>query len=141
MPEAPRKSKFGLNLRGYLLAGILTVAPLAAVWLVFNFLLGILSAAGKPIATPLARAAEQRWPALMPWLQEPWIQWLSAVIAAVLVLYVVGAISSRVIGAKLFGLFERIVERIPLVDTTYNATKTGRCPSPQAGKLPARGAA
>jgi uncharacterized membrane protein len=123
MPEASRKSKFGLNLRGYLLAGILTVAPLAAVWLVFNFLLGILSAAGRPLATPLARAAEQRWPALAPWLQEQWIQWLSAVMVALLVLYAVGATSSRVIGAKLFELFERIVERIPLVDTIYNATK------------------
>jgi uncharacterized membrane protein len=42
---------------------------------------------------------------------------------ALLVLYAVGATSSRVIGAKLFELFERIVERIPLVDTIYNATK------------------
>jgi uncharacterized membrane protein len=93
------------------------------VWLVFNFLLGILSAAGRPIATPLARAAEQRWPALTSWLQEPWVQWLSAVVVALLALYAIGAITSRVIGAKLFGLFERIVERIPLVDTIYNATK------------------
>ena len=123
MPEALRKSKFGVNVRGYLLAGILTIAPLAAVWLVFNFLLGILSGAGRPLATPLARAAEQRWPALTPWLQEPWIQWLSAVLLALFVLYAIGATSSRVIGAKLFELFERIVERIPLVDTIYNATK------------------
>jgi uncharacterized membrane protein len=71
----------------------------------------------------LARAAEQRWPALAPWLQEPWIQWLSAVLVALLVLYAIGATSSRVIGEKLFELFERIVERIPLVDTIYNATK------------------
>lgn len=123
MPVPPPKPRPVLNIQGYLLAGILTVTPLAAVWLVFNFLLGILSTAGKPIATPLVRGAEQRWPALTPWLQEPWIQWLSAVLAALLVLYAVGAVSSRVIGAKLFGLFERIVERIPLVDTIYNATK------------------
>jgi uncharacterized membrane protein len=123
LAEAKPGSAFGLNIRGYLLAGILTIAPMAAVWLVFNFLLGVLSAAGRPLAAPLAKAAGQRWPFLIPWLQEPWIQWLTAVIVALVVLYVIGAISSRVVGAKLFQLFERLVERIPLVDTIYNATK------------------
>src|ERR1041385_2384198 len=124
MPDEPaRKSRSPLNIRGYLLAGILTITPLAAVWLVFNFLLGILFTAGRPLATPLARGMQERWPALGPWLQEPWIQWLFAVFVALLVLYAIGAITSRVIGAKLFELFERVVERIPLVDTIYNATK------------------
>jgi uncharacterized membrane protein len=124
MPQdTARKPKLGLNIKAYLFAGILVITPLAAVWLVFNFLLGILYGAGRPLATPLARAAEHRWPQLAPWLQEPWIQWLIAVFVALLVLYAIGAITSRVIGAKLLELFERIVERIPLVDTIYNATK------------------
>ena len=117
------KSGFSLNIRGYLLAGILTITPLAAVWLVFNFLLGILSAAGAPLARPLAVAAQERWPQLGPWLAESWVQWLVAVLVSLLVLYAIGAITSRVIGARLFALFERVVERIPLVDTIYNATK------------------
>jgi uncharacterized membrane protein len=121
MPQ--RKSEFSLNIRGYLLAGILTITPLAAVWLVFNFLLGILSAAGAPLAGPLARATQERWPQLGPWLAEPWVQWLVAVLVSLVVLYAIGAVTSRVIGARLFALFERVVERIPLVDTIYNATK------------------
>lgn len=121
MPQ--RKSEFSLNIRGYLLAGILTITPLAAVWLVFNFLLGILSAAGAPLARPLAQAAQERWPQFGPWLQEPWVQWLVAVLVSLVVLYAIGAVTSRVIGARLFALFERVVERIPLVDTIYNATK------------------
>jgi uncharacterized membrane protein len=121
MPQ--RKSGLSLNVRGYLLAGILTITPLAAVWLVFNFLLGILSSAGAPLARPLAMAAQERWPQLGPWLREPWVQWLVAVLVSLAVLYAIGAVTSRVIGAKLFELFERVVERIPLVDTIYNATK------------------
>lgn len=119
----PRKRSFSLNIQGTLLAGILTVTPLAAVWLVFNFLLGILSGAGAPLARALGHAAQERWPQLGPWLAEPWVQWLVAVIVSLVVLYAIGAITSRVIGARLFALFERIVERIPLVDTIYNATK------------------
>ncbi|HEY1963172.1 MAG TPA: DUF502 domain-containing protein [Rhizomicrobium sp.] len=117
------KARFNLNIQGTLLAGILTITPLAAVWLVFNFLLGILSATGAPLASPLARAAQERWPQLGPWLAEPWVQWFVAVMVSLVVLYAIGAVTSRVIGARLFALFERVVERIPLVDTIYNATK------------------
>ena len=56
----PRKTPFSLNIQGTLLAGILTIAPLAAVWLVFNFLLGILSAAGRPLVDPIAQLAHAR---------------------------------------------------------------------------------
>src|SRR3954469_8673476 len=119
----PRKPSFSLNIQGTLLAGILTIAPLAAVWLVVNFLLAILSAAGQPLAAPIARAAGERWPQLTPWLNEPWVQWFAAGIVALLVIYAVGAITSQFVGARLFALFERLVERIPLADTIYNATK------------------
>ena len=122
-PEKPHNPQFSLNIQRYLLAGILTIAPLVAVWLVFNFLLGVLSAAGRPLAAVIADAMEERWPALTPWLADPRVQWLIAVLAAVFVLYAIGAITSRVIGARLLGLFERIVARIPLVDTIYAATK------------------
>jgi uncharacterized membrane protein len=119
----PRKPSFNLNIQGTLLAGILTIAPLVAVWLVFNFLLGILSAAGRPLVDPIVRGLGERWPQLTPWLRMPWVQWLTAVLVALLIIYAVGAFTSQFIGARLFALFERLVERIPLADTIYNATK------------------
>lgn len=119
----PRKAPFSLNIRGTLLAGILTIAPLAAVWLVFRFLLGILSAAGQPLVGPIAHSLGEQWPQLTPWLRMPWVQWLTAVLVALVIIYAVGAITSQFIGARLFALFERLVERIPLADTIYNATK------------------
>jgi uncharacterized membrane protein len=117
------RPEFSFNIQRYLLAGILTIAPLVAVWLVFNFLLGVLSTAGRPLATIIADAMEERWPGLTPWLADPMVQWLIAVFVALFVLYAIGAITSRVIGARLLALFERIVARIPLVDTIYAATK------------------
>lgn len=124
MPQdAPQKKEFSFNFQAYLLAGMLAITPLVVVWLVFNFFLGVLSQAGHPIAVALADFIEARAPAVTPWLSDPRLQFLIAVVVALLMLYLIGAIASRVLGARLIALFERIVARIPMVDTIYSATK------------------
>lgn len=120
MDETPRRrSHFQRNL----IAGLLTIAPLFAVWLVFNFLLGVLSTFGGPLAAQLTVFIDQNFPAAAPWLADPRMRLALAVIVALLVLYGIGAIASRVIGQRLIGLFERIIGRIPLVQTIYSAAK------------------
>jgi uncharacterized membrane protein len=120
MDETPRRrSHFQRNL----IAGLLTIAPLFAVWLVFNFLLGVLSTFGAPLAAELTIFIDQDFPAAAPWLADPRVRLLLAVIVALLVLYGIGAIASRVIGQRVIGLFERVINRIPLVQTIYSAAK------------------
>ena len=112
-----------LNFQGYLLAGLLTIAPLFAVWLVFNFLLGVLSAFGQPLAAPLTEFIDRQVPAAAPWIADPNVRLAIAVVVALVVLYAIGAVASRVIGQRLIALFERIIRRIPLVQTIYSAVK------------------
>ncbi|HTT97330.1 MAG TPA: DUF502 domain-containing protein [Rhizomicrobium sp.] len=120
MDETPRRrSPFQRNL----IAGLLTIAPLFAVWLVFNFLLGVLSTFGGPLAARLTVFLDQDFPAAAPWLADPRMRLAMAVVVALLVLYGIGAFASRVIGQRLIGLFERIIGRIPLVQTIYSAAK------------------
>jgi uncharacterized membrane protein len=120
MDETPRRrSHFQRNL----IAGLLTIAPLFAVWLVFNFLLGVLSTFGGPLAAELTIFIDQNFPAAAPWLADPRMRLAMAVVIALLALYGIGAIASRVIGQRLIGLFERIIGRIPLVQTIYSAAK------------------
>ncbi len=120
MDETPRRrSRFQRNL----IAGLLTVAPLFAVWLVFNFLLGVLSTFGGPLAAELIIVVDRRFPAATPWLADPRMRLAVAVVVALLALYFIGAIASRVIGQRLIALFERIISRIPLVQTIYSAAK------------------
>lgn len=121
--EPPRKSHFNLNLQAYLIAGLLTITPLIAVWLVFDFLLGVLFQAGHPLAAGLADFIDERVPVLKPWFKDYRVHWVIAVVAALLVLYAIGAVASRVVGIRLIGLFERIIARIPLVEAIYSATK------------------
>lgn len=111
------------NFRGNLIAGLLAITPLMVVWLVFNFLLDLLFQAGQPLAQALATAIDGWIPAFQPVLANATVQWLIAVFVALFVLYVIGAITSRVLGKRLMALFERIIARIPLVESIYSATK------------------
>jgi uncharacterized membrane protein len=111
------------NFQRYLLAGLLTIAPLFAVWLVFNFLLGVLSAFGQPLAGPLTAFMDRAVPAAGPWIADPDVRLAIAVAVALAVLYAIGAVATAVIGQRLIGLVERIIARIPLVETIYSAVK------------------
>jgi uncharacterized membrane protein len=118
-----RRPFWHANFQGNLLAGLLTITPLIAVWLVFNFFLGVLSSFGQPLAGALTDFLDQHVPGAAPFLADPAVRWVIAVIVALLALYTIGAVASRVIGQRLIGVFERIITRIPLVETIYSAVK------------------
>lgn len=113
----------GLNFRSYLIAGLLTIAPLIAVWLVFNFLLDVLFEAGHPLASMLAEFLDDRAPNLRPWLADHRIQYVVAIVAALGVLYVIGFAASQFVGMRLIAAFESIIERIPVAEFIYSAAK------------------
>jgi uncharacterized membrane protein len=121
--ETPHPSPFHLNLQSNLLAGLLTITPLVIVWVVFDFFLGALSAAGRPIAIGLVAFIDRNFPAATPWLADPVVQWILAVLVALLVLYSIGAVASWVIGQRFIDFLERLIERIPGVQTVYTASK------------------
>jgi uncharacterized membrane protein len=121
--DRPRRRLLTLHLRGTLIAGLLTIAPLIAVWLVFDFLLNVLFEAGHPMASALADFVYARDPAMRPWLADTRVQYVIAILAALLVLYVIGWVASRVVGIRLIALYERIIVRIPLAESIYSATK------------------
>ena len=124
MTEARSGRKlFSLHLRGTLIAGLLTIAPLIAVWLVFDFLLNLLFEAGRPIASALEVFLDVRIPSLKPWLADARVRYVIAIFAALVVRYTIGWVASRVVGIRLIGLYERIIRRIPLAESIYSATK------------------
>lgn len=121
MPE--RRRFFHANFQSNLIAGLLTVTPLIVVWLVFDFFLTTLSQWGHPLAVELTLFLEDQFPVLKPWLDDERVRWVIGVIVALLALYSIGAVASRVIGQQLIHLLERIIIRIPLVETIYSAAK------------------
>ncbi len=105
------------SLQRNILAGVITIGPLFVTYLIFSFLLGELARAGLPVVQLLAAF----FPAA--WLSQPWMQSLMAVVLTLAVLYVVGRLTSLVIGRQTFSLFESLLERLPFVAKVYSSVR------------------
>jgi uncharacterized membrane protein len=105
------------SLQRNILAGVITIGPLFVTYLIFSFLLGVLAKAGLPVVWLLA--------ALFPgdWLTQPWVQSLLAVALTLIVLYLVGRVTSLVVGRQAFSLFEAALDRLPFVAKIYGSVR------------------
>jgi uncharacterized membrane protein len=121
--DAPKPRHFHAHFQKNLIAGLLAITPLVVVWVVFDFLLSLLSEAGQPLAVGMTEFVDSRFPQAAPWLADERVRAAIAVIIALLVLYTIGAVTSQIIGARIIDYFERLITRIPFVETIYSATK------------------
>jgi uncharacterized membrane protein len=106
-----------------LIAGVLTVLPIIAVWFVISFLLALLSSAGAPLASAITDFINTRVPALAPVLANTYVQGAVAVIIVLLILNLIGAAASRMLGIQFISFMEKLISRIPLIQTVYRAAK------------------
>lgn len=105
------------SLQRNILAGVITVGPLFVTWLIFSFLLGTLAKAGLPLVHVLATILPDELKA------EPWLQSVLAVVLTLVLLYVLGRLTSLVIGRQAFALFESVLERLPVVAKVYGSVR------------------
>ena len=105
------------SLQRNILAGIITIGPLFVTWLIFSFLLSTLAKAGLPVIKLFA--------AIFPagWLSQPMLQSVLAILLTLVMLYVVGRVTSLVIGRQAFDLFEAVLERLPFVAKVYTSVR------------------
>lgn len=119
----PRPRHFEANFQTNLIAGLLTVTPLIIVWLVFDFFLTTLSGWGHPLAVELTLFLDSHFPMLRPWLDNDAVRYAIGVVVALLALYSIGAIASRVVGQQLILMLESLIVRVPGVHLIYSAAK------------------
>ena len=105
------------SLQRNILAGIITTGPLLVTYLIFSFLLGVLAKVGLPLVWLMA--------AIFPgdWIHEPWVQFLLAVVLTLAFLYVVGRVTSEVVGRQALRIFERSLARLPFVAKIYSSVR------------------
>jgi len=105
------------SLQRNILAGLITIGPLFVTWLVFSFVFKTLEQAGLPVV--------QLFAALFPagWLMQPWLQSLLAVVLTLALLFLVGRVTSLVMGRQALGLFESALERLPFVAKVYTSVR------------------
>lgn len=105
------------SLQSNILAGVLTIGPLFVTWLIFSFLLTTLAKASLPLVQLLAAIFPQSW------LSQPWLQSLLAILLTLALLYIVGRLTSLVIGKQAFNVFEALLERLPFVAKVYTSVR------------------
>jgi uncharacterized membrane protein len=111
------------TIRANLIAGVLTIIPLLVVWLVLEFVFALLFQFGSPLARGLTQFVAQGLPGAMPLLANEAFEWLVAVVVAILLLYTIGAIASRMVGKRLIAGIEGLIARIPVIEAVYSASK------------------
>lgn len=111
------------RLRAFFLTGLLTLIPIWLVWIVFKFVLGLLSDISRPLVAPLSSSLAQANPDLLGWLDDPWAQAAIAVLGTVLFIIAVGASARRVVGQRALAWFESLIARIPLAKTIYGSAR------------------
>ncbi len=101
-----------LGIRRYLVAGILLFLPIWLTWIVVRFVFTTLASVSEPLLRVIG------WPGTLDWLLV-----IVGALLTLLLIYLLGWFGTRVFGKRLLRAFDRLVARIPLVQTIYGGTK------------------
>jgi uncharacterized membrane protein len=113
----------GLRVKRYLLSGIVTIIPLWITWLLLEFTFRQLARIGQPLVRTLSKRLRDDLPGLADLLLAPWFREIVAVLIVLFGLYALGWGVNRVIGKKLLGGIEKLLDRLPLVQTIYGSAR------------------
>jgi len=123
MADNNSKPKKGLSARGYILTGIITFIPIWLTFFVFEFLFTTLSDFGSPMVNKISSGLRKTYPEFANILEHEWFVKIAAVLLVFLGLYILGFLTTQVIGRKLLSLFDKLMARIPVVQTIYGSSK------------------
>ncbi|MEO7242528.1 MAG: DUF502 domain-containing protein [Variovorax sp.] len=98
-------------LRKWLFAGLLVVVPLAITWLVLDWIIGTLDQTLWFLPTDWS-----------DWLREHRVRGIGVLFTLVMLL-IVGAVTSNFIGNRLLAWGDAVVRRIPVVRSIYSSVK------------------
>ncbi len=105
----------------YILTGLLAIVPLWVTWLVFSFLLRLMSEYGTPVTDTFGQYIPADSPLAI--LLHPWMRNAIAVLITLTALYILGWAATRAIGARILGYIDTITSKIPFVQTIYGAAR------------------
>lgn len=101
--------KFLLHIRTTLIAGLLAILPIGVTLFVLKFFFELLD----PILGPIFDMGNVR---IFPGL---------GLIVLLILLYVVGIITTKILSARIVNLGHKLIERIPVISSIYSTTRSG----------------
>ena len=112
------------SLTRQIVAGVLTIIPLAVtVWIVW-FVVDTLIWAGRPAAIGLATALRPGYPDFADLLLAGWFQSALALFLTLLFLFLLGKAANAVVGRRILQVIDSLMEVLPFARTIYSATQT-----------------
>jgi uncharacterized membrane protein len=113
-----------LHIQQKFIAGILTLLPLAAVWVVLKLIIDALSYFGSPWVSWTAATLGPFLPSqLASILSSDAFLYVIGTIFTLGVIFIVGTLTTRVIGQQLLEAFEEMLKKVPFVYMIYSSTK------------------
>jgi len=104
-------SQIGKHVRTRLVSGVIVLIPLAITLFILNLFFSSLTAFVRPLMRP--------WVGDLP----EYILTLIALVSTVLIIYVVGGITTHIIGRRLIHWGEALLMKLPIVKSVYAASK------------------
>ena len=101
--------KFALHIRTTLIAGLLAILPIGVTLFVLKFFFELLD----PILGPIFDMGNVR---IFPGL---------GLIVLLILLYVVGIITTKILSSRIVNLGHKLIERIPVISSIYSTTRSG----------------
>ena len=101
--------RFFLHIRTTLIAGLLAILPIGVTLFVLKFFFELLD----PILGPIFDMGNVR---IFPGL---------GVIVLLILLYVVGIITTKILSARIVTLGHKLIEKIPVISSIYSTTRSG----------------
>ena len=111
------------SLQRLFLTGLLTLLPIWLTWVVVKFVFVLLSGISSPLIVPLSERIAAFFPDYLGWIKVEWMQDITALLATLLVILLVGILSRRVIGQQLLRWLGAVIRRIPLASIIYDSAK------------------
>jgi len=107
------------HMRHRLISGIIVLIPAAisivVLRLLYNLTVGIVSSALRPLLEKMLAWRLEEIP--------PWSVPLISVFVLVFFLYILGAFAANMIGRQIIHTVERLIARVPLIDSVYSTAK------------------
>ncbi|MGA9421788.1 MAG: DUF502 domain-containing protein [Rhodanobacteraceae bacterium] len=111
------------HLQRYLITGLLTVIPIWLTWVVFRFIVSLLSEVSAPWVSALIAGFSRVFPGQASLLKQEWLISILAFISTLVILYLLGFAANRVVGRRILEGFDALMERIPIVHSIYGGAK------------------
>lgn len=112
-----------LHVKRYLITGLLAFIPVWITWVVFKFVFTLLAGVGAPLVTGIIELIGVGAPHAAQALHRDWVVSILAFVLTIVGLYLLGWLSTRVIGRRILGGIDRLLQKLPLVHTIYGGVK------------------